>query len=86
MVTRLGKEKWFDPQKHRGWSKSQSASYRRSLLMKSTDKRKSLHDRRLEAAHAMQALANVTEDRATRVKAKSDANYFYRLLKKRERR
>jgi len=71
------KKKWFKPKKHRGWSKSQKATTRRRKLLNSTDKRKSMHDRYLEAGKAIQALANVTQDSATRRAAKADAKYFF---------
>ena len=70
-------EKWFEPQKHRGWRKEMSAKKRRAVLLSSTDKRRSLHDRYVEAGRAIQALANVTTDRETRKKAKADAEYFF---------
>lgn len=74
--------RWFKPKKHRGWSKDQKASTRRKTLMGSTDKRKSRHDRYVEAGRAMQALVNVTTNRETRRKAQSDADYFFRKAKK----
>lgn len=49
--------------------------------MRSTDKRRSLHDRRIEAGRAAQALANVTKDEETKRKAEADAQYFYEKAK-----
>ena len=75
------KEKWFKPEKHRGWRKSQSATTRRRKLLGSTDKRKSLRDRYVEAGRAIQALANVTKDKRTAELARRDANYFFGKVK-----
>jgi hypothetical protein len=72
--------KWFKPKKHTGWKKTQSATTRRRKVMSATDKRKSIHNRYLEAGRKMQALANVTEDKPTKRKAKADANYFFKKL------
>jgi len=75
------KNKWFHPKKHTGWRKTQKASTRRFRLLDSTDKRKSMHNRYLEAGRKAQALANVTEDSETKRKAKSDAEYFFDKLR-----
>lgn len=64
-----------------GWKKSQSAATRRRHALESRPSNWSLHKRRLSAARALQALANVTKDRQTKIKAQRDANYFYRLIK-----
>ena len=76
------KKKWFDPQKERGWSKTQKASTRRTNLLDSTDKRKTLHNRHVEAGKAIQALANVTKDSETKRKANLDAKYHFRMAEK----
>lgn len=78
MVT---KEKWFEPRKSRGWKKTQKASTRRRKLLDSTDKRKSMRNRYIEAGRSIQSLANVNTgpkgDPETRRKARSDAKYFF---------
>ena len=71
-------KKWFKPGKETGWKKSQKPATRRSHLMKYTDKRKSLHNRYVQAGRKAQALANVTKDKATETKAKADAKYFFK--------
>jgi len=76
------KEKWFKPKKHTGWKKSQSASTRRRKLLDSTDKRKSIKSRYLEAGRKAQALANVTKDKKTAEIAGIDARYFFAKTKK----
>lgn len=75
-------KKFFKPKEHTGWHKGQSANTRRSLLLKAADNRKTLKGRRLEAGRKALALANITKDKLTRIAAKSDALYFFRLLKK----
>jgi len=74
-------KKWFKPKEHTGWRKTQSPATRRRKLLAAADKRKSLHNRYLEAGRKAQALANVTKDSATRRTATADANYFFRKLK-----
>lgn len=74
-------KKWFKPQKHTGWDKDQKPTTRRMLLMKSTDKRKPLKERYLEAGRRAQALANVTQDKATEKDARADAKYFFAKVK-----
>ena len=78
----MKKENWFKPdeRKHTGWKKHQKPTTRRRRLLASTDKRKTMHNRYLEAGRRIQALANVTEDKQTEKKAKSDASYFFNKL------
>jgi len=78
------KEKWFNPdeRKHTGWSKNLKASIRRHRLLASTDKRKTMHDRYVEAGRRILALSNVTRDKETSRKAKADAEYFFRKAKR----
>ncbi len=77
-------ERFFEPKRHTGWEKTQSESTRREKLMAATDKRKSLHDRYVEAGRMIQELANVTTDEETRAKAKEDAEYFFGKAKETE--
>jgi hypothetical protein len=65
-------KKWFDPQVETGWSKDMAMKLRRRKVLQSHD------GDELAAAQSMQALANVTQDRETRIKAKQDAEHFYR--------
>ena len=76
----MTKEKWFNPKKHTGWRKEQKASTRRSKLLRATDKRKTMHNRYREAGRKAQALANVTADKETEKKSKTDADYFFNKL------
>lgn len=78
----MSSEKWFSPKKHSGWRKSDPVRKRRSRLMASTDGRKSVYDRYLEAARRALALANVTQDRETKTLSRRDADYFFTLAKK----
>jgi hypothetical protein len=75
-------DRWFKPGKETGWRKGQKPLTRRRHLMGSTDKRKSFHDRRIEAARRANALANVTRDRPTARAARSDARHFYRSARR----
>lgn len=70
--------RWFHPRKETGWRKDQEEETRRRHLMDSTDHRRGLHDRRVEAGRRAQALANVTQDGETRRAAEADAGYFFR--------
>jgi hypothetical protein len=50
-------------------------------LLDATDKKKSMHDRYVEAGRMIQELANVTVDEDTKKKAKEDADYFFEKAK-----
>jgi hypothetical protein len=75
-------ERWFRPRHHTGWRGDNAPSTRRAQLMRTTDHRMNLHDRRVQAARRAGALANVTRDRSTERKARTDSNYFYRLARR----
>ena len=65
-----------------GWRKTQAPIERRRRLLGSTNGRSSMHDRYVEAGRMINQLANVTTDGPTELKARADANYFFRLAKK----
>ena len=65
-----------------GWKKTQSPSTRRSKALSSRPKNMTINKRRVSAGRALNALANVTKDKATKTKAKADASYFFKLAKK----
>lgn len=78
-------EKWFkpkgdlqNPKKTRlgDWEKGRSATARRKAAIHAKN------GNYLRAARSLQALANVTKDSGTKRAAQSDANYFYRMNKK----
>lgn len=82
----MAKKEWFQSAVEEGvtknlggWRKSLSASTRRDRALASRPSTWSLQKRRLSAARALQALANVTKDAGTRRAASSDAKYFFRL-------
>jgi hypothetical protein len=75
-------KKWFNPQSHSGWSKTQSPMTRRAKLLASTDHRSSMHDRYVEAGRKSMSLSNVTKDKTTSIRARADATYFFRKAKK----
>ncbi len=64
-----------------GWKKSESKEIRRREALKSRSKVLTPKHRYLSAGRALQALANVTKDKSTHLKAKSDADYFFGRLK-----
>ena len=66
----------------KGWNKNLPPSLRRSKALNSRPSNWPLKKKRLSAARALQALANITQDFDTRVKAKSDADYFFKLVKR----
>lgn len=72
----MDQDNWFRPGKHLGWKKSDSASVRRATALRS--RRGNL----LKTGRALQQLANVTTDSATKSKAALDARYFFRLNRK----
>lgn len=67
---------WFKPQVSSGWHKTMPVTKRRELVFKAHKKNA------LASARAMQALANVSQDRQTKKLAHSDALYFYALHNK----
>ena len=85
MMTRKKKSNlWYQkavPRRHKptGWKKDLKPSTRRTRMLKA--KRHNY----LKAARALQALANVTKDPATRRAAKSDARYFYEKYRKKNK-
>lgn len=64
-----------------GWSKKQTANVRRQRALGSRPSNYPKRKRLVSAGRALQALANVTQDRATKKIAKSDAEYFFRKAK-----
>ena len=72
MAIKKKSEKWFNPKVHSGWEKNMPLTERRRKTLKAH--KGSL----LSSARAMQALANVTRDPATRKAAQVDANYFFK--------
>ena len=68
-------KRWFEPQVDTGWRKDDNEPIRRVKVL---DAHKGDE---LASARAMQALSNVSTDRETSGKARSDAKYFYRIHK-----
>lgn len=72
--------KWYKPKVHSGWEKGQSNVQRRRLALKAHKKSY------LSAGRSLLALANINSgkkgDKATYLKARADANYFFRMHKK----
>jgi hypothetical protein len=72
-------QRFFHPKRHTGWRADMPAERRRSLV-------KSAHGGNLlSSARSMQALANVQRriNPSVSAKAKSDADYFFRLNRQR---
>lgn len=78
-ITRIKKEKWFDPQGDTGWSKKLPPDERRALMLKAHG------GDQLAAGRALLALHNVTKDRETKNYARQDAEYFFRMHRKNRR-
>jgi hypothetical protein len=83
----MKKKMWFKkavykrpPYSLGGWKKTQSPSVRRSKALSSRPKNWTMKHRYLSAGRALQALANVTKDKATKQKAHADAMYFFSKL------
>lgn len=79
MTTKRSKSKdpnkWFDPGRHLGWSKSDSQKVRRDNALRSR------RGNALKTGRALLALSNVTRDEETSRKARADALYFFRQHK-----
>lgn len=75
------KIQWFKPKNHSGWKKNDPTIKRRKKVLEYTDKRKNIHDRLVQAGRKLLALANVTMDGETKIKAKEDSQYFFKLAR-----
>lgn len=73
-------KRWYRPGVETGWQKDQPESERRTKVLTAHK------GDELASARSMQALANITTDRATRLKAREDARYFYRIHREMPRR
>lgn len=72
-------ERWFTAGKELGWRKDDSETKRRRVALR---KRNGSY---LKTARALQALANVTQDKETKRKARSDARYFFDMHRKKKK-
>ena len=69
--------KWYRPAtRHTGWTKADPPDMRRRKALRAHDSDK------LATARSLQALSNLSQDEATKRKAREDARYFYRAHKK----
>lgn len=66
------KKQWFEPQVETGWEKGQPEGVRRNKVLRAHK------GNELASARAMQALSNVSTDRATSRAAGRDARFFFR--------
>ena len=73
------KDRWVESGDSLNWSKSSGQAKRREAALAS---RKGNY---LKAARALLSLSNVTQDDETKRKARSDALYFFRQHKKRQK-
>ena len=71
----LGK-RWYKPGRELHWSKEDKPTTRRRNALKSR------RGNELKAGRALQALANVTQDKGTEKAARSDARYFFEKHKR----
>jgi len=70
-------DKFFNPKiSDTGWHKDLPAEKRRAKMLKAH------RGNYLTAAKALQALSNVTRDKATSIAARADARYFYDMHEK----
>lgn len=70
---------WFETGKPLNWSKDDSMTTRRRAALKSR------RGDYLKTARALNALANVTQDKETERKARADAKHFYAMYRKRNK-
>ena len=64
--------KWFKPGVEMGWKKTMPLEERRQMALEAHG------GDTLATARALQALANVSKDKPTKIAAEKDAKYFYR--------
>ena len=74
----MRKKLWFSPKTHSGWSKTDAPVTRRRKLLASVPRNWTMHRRYVTAGKKAQALSNVSQDKVTSMRAKTDANYFFR--------
>ena len=72
-MSKKKKKKWFKAGEPLGWDKNDTMNKRRKIALRNRD------GDELKTARALQALANVTKDKETKVKAGADAKYFFKL-------
>jgi len=72
---RRKRNKWYTHKATTGWKKTYPKAKRRALALEAHE------GDRLATARGLMALANITEDEETKVKAGVDARYFYKLIK-----
>ncbi len=65
-------KRWYEHKVETGWEKGMPTMKRRRLVLRAHK------GDYLASGRAMQALVNVTTDKPTRVRARSDALYFFR--------
>jgi len=69
------------PYSLKGWSKNKKSTTRRKLALASRPKNWTQEHKLRSAGQALQALANVTQDKETKILAQKDAKYFFQKLK-----
>lgn len=70
--------RWAEFKAETGWKKIQDSTTRHRKMLSATSKSMNLHDRYVQAGRRLNQLANVTTDKPTEKKARSDANYFFK--------
>lgn len=73
-------KRWAKFSHKSGWKKDMPKEERLRVVVASEPKTMTLHNRRLKAARGLNQLANVTTDRETREKARSDAMDLFAKL------
>lgn len=68
-------QRWYHPKVRTGWHKGDPLAVRRRRVLRAH------HGDVLASARAMDSLAKVTTDRATKRAARADAKYFFGKLK-----
>lgn len=66
-------ERWYEPSVETGWKKNMPMAQRRRLVLRAHG------GDNLASGRAMQSLANVTTDGATKKAAQADASYFFKM-------
>ena len=72
-------KRWYEHKVETGWEKGMPSMKRRRLVLRAHK------GDYLASGRAMQALSNITTDKETRVRSRSDALYFFREHKRRSK-
>lgn len=73
-------QKWFHPEHKSGFKKERTIEENYQEMLSNADHRMNLHDRRIRVGKQALSLANVTQDPATKKKAKAVSKKAFGMI------